>query len=355
MHFSRLSAYSILLFAFLVLAALPPLVQAQLDCTDFLTFSYPGYTKLPQDAFDYDTSVRVLRVASGRLDSFAFPDAEKGYFFVPLTTYVKANASSRGFERVAQGTVLYQYTKGNSEFYYRVLNGTTIPWFCNLEKMAELTVAVQNLSGTFYASGGQKLNLSRVGVVAFDAGTDNGFLVAGFGTARRFYVGTEDNAASFPIGYVIYDAGNSTYFATEYKQARFHVPANTTAFCNNYASLCLDASGPHASACKGAGVQTFSCSSNQCVGTLTACKYGCDQAACLDATPTQDATVAVTAEPTATVVAPSATATPTPVAAPSAAPKSNGGVSTALGVIVLLALVAGAYLLFFQKRRPKGL
>ncbi len=352
MRSNHLILYSALLLAVLV-AVMPPLVQAELDCTDFLTFSYPGHTKLPADAFDYNTSIRVLRVSSGRLDSFAFADAEKGYFFVALSPYEKTKGS-RSERNVSVGQVLYQYTPGSTEYYYRVMNGSSLSWYCNLEKMADLTVTVETLSGSFYSAGGENLNLTSAQVLSFDAGVDDGFLVPGFGTVRRFYVGLSDDVSGLPVGYVIFDAGNATYFATGYKQARFHVPASKTPFCTNFASFCLDAAGTHASVCKGSGFLTYSCGNNQCIGNLTACKYGCEQSACLEATPTPSSSVEATVAPSASAAAPSISATAIP-SIPSATPKSDSGVSTAVGVIVLLFLIAGAYLLFFRTRRPKGL
>lgn len=349
---NHVTVFSALLLAFLV-AVLPPLVQAELDCTDFLTFSYPGHTKLPADAFDYNTSIRVLRVSSGRLDSFAFTDAEKGYFFVALSPYAKTNGS-RSERDVAAGQVIYQYTPGSTEYYYRVMNGSALSWFCNLEKMADLTVSALTLNGSFYSATGENLNLSSAQAISFDAGIQDGFLIPGFGTVRRFYVGLSDGVSGLPVGYVIHDAGNGTYFATGYKQARFHVPAAKTSFCTEFASFCLDASGTHAPVCKGAGSLTYSCGNNQCIGNLTACKYGCEQAVCLEATPTPTASVEATVAPSASAAAPSVSATAAP-SIPSATPKSDSGVSTAVGIIVLVFLVAGAYLMFFQKRRPKGL
>ncbi|MBI2445627.1 hypothetical protein HYV43_04530 [Candidatus Micrarchaeota archaeon] len=337
------SVYFAFLLALLV-AAIPPFVQAELDCTDFLTFSYPGHTKLPADAFDYNTSIRALRVSSGRLDSFVFPNSEKGYFFVALSPYAPRN--------VTAGHLLYQYTPGGSEYYYRVFNGTSFAWFCNLEKMADLTVTSQSLAGSFYSATGQGLNASNVSVIAFDAGIDDGFLVAGFGTARRIFVGVQDDVEGVPLGYVIYDAGNGSYFASGYKQVRFHVPASATPFCTDFDSFCLDASGTHAPACRGNGVVRYSCGGTACVANLTACKSGCLESACLEATPTPSPT-APSVSASAVPAVPSATVAP---AIPTVAPASgSGGVSVIAGVLVVLVLVAGGYYFAVHKRRRKGL
>ncbi len=351
----RLLVFTVL-FAGVLLAGFPALVQAELDCTDFLTFTDPGNTKLPADAFDYNTSIRVLRVSSGRVDGFLLNESSKGYFFVALAPYVPRN--------VTEGNVLYQYTPGVSEYYYRVLKDTTIPWSCGPDKMADLTVTHQVLSGKFYSASGELLFISRVPVVALDAGIEDGFLVPGFGTARKIYIAAPDNVTEISTGYLVYDAGNGTYVATSYKQARFHVPTTKTPFCNDWGFLCLDAAGTHVPACRGAGFHSYFCSGNVCVTNLTACPFGCEKAACLESkataspTPTASGTVSTTpiaatpsstvvASATSTVVAPSATAVP--------AASGSTGFETALFSIVVLALLAGAYYFFVAKRRPKGL
>jgi len=332
----------------LFLAVFPVSVQAELDCTDFLTFSYPGNAKLPADAFDYNTSIRVLRIASGRVDSFTFSEATQGYFLAALGAYAPRN--------VTAGDVLYQYTQGRSEFYYRVFNGTSVPWYCSLEKMADLTVGAQDLSGTFYTASGQKLDAAAVSVVTLDAGIDHGFLVPGFGTTRKVYVASQDNVPGIAVGYVVHDAGNGTYVATGYKQARFHVPANATPFCNDWGSVCLDASGTHAQACIGSGFHSYFCNANVCVTNMTACPFGCENAACVESKPSPTSTPSVSAIPSATVAVSS---TPLPAvsatASATATPARSGGFEPIAAVVILLALLAGGYHFLFAKRRPKGL
>lgn len=341
---NTLRANFLLLTAVLVWV-LPSLVHAELECTDFLTISYPGRTKLPLDAFDYNTSIDVLRVSSSRVDSFSFPDAEKGYFFVAVGTYAPRNVSA--------GQVVYQYTTGVADFYYKIFNGTSVPWFCNLEKMADLKVNAVELSGAFYSSSGQRLDLTKITTLELDSGVKDGFFVPGFGTSRRVYVAAQGNASGFAIGYLIYDAENQTFFATDFKQARYRVPANATGFCKDLPEFCLDASGKHGPTCKGAGVLTYTCGNNACVSNLTACKFGCEKAACLESKATPSSSPEGTANTSASVtvsqqvsIIPSAT---------SAAPPASKGLDATVVIIVLLVLLAAGYYFLVVQRRPRGL
>lgn len=333
------------LLAVFLLSALPTLVHAELDCTDFLTVSFPGNAKLPQDAFDYNTSIRVLRVSSGRVDSFDFGDSNKGYFFVAAAPYAPLN--------VSVGDVLYQYTKGVAEFYYHIYNRSAFSWYCGTEKMAELRVTARELSGTFYSSSGNRLEATQVSTVRIDSGIADAFLIPGFGTRREVYLATEENVTGLSVGYLVHDAGNGTFVATDYKQARFHVPAKTTSFCNDWGTVCLDAYGTHERACKGQGYHSYFCQNDVCVTNMTACPYGCENAVCLQPTPTPSPTPVATA-PSAPSIA--ATTMITATAAPTVVPASDsGGLGMVGGLIVLLALAAGAYYVFIVNRRPKGL
>ncbi|MBI5225825.1 hypothetical protein HY994_01130 [Candidatus Micrarchaeota archaeon] len=329
-------------------AGLPAWVGASADCTDFLTFNYNGFTKLPADAFDYNTSIASLRVISGRLDGFHFPgEVTVGYLYAAIAPYGPRNVNA--------GSVLYQYTPGISQFYYQVLNGSRIPWYCGVDKMADLTVSSTTLEGRFFDATGADLNFTRISALSMETEVADGFWIPNFGTVSRVFVAADVNGSVVENGYIILDGGNGTYLATGFKQARFQVPATKKSFCSNLGTFCLDSTGVHTPSCEGRGRVSYVCGTDACQSNFTACSNGCEMNACLVSAPTSVPTVvaSVPTGPSATASA-SVTVAPSPQITP--APKGGidfGGLLIPL-LIILVAASAGFYL-FGMKRRHKGL
>ncbi len=332
-----------LLMAVLFAAALALPVSALQECTDFLSFQFQGAVKMPQDPFDYNTSILSMRVVSARPDGFRPGGISHDYVYVTLADYLNKSTA---------GQVYYQTTEGKvaGDYYFSPLNRTGVPWYCGDEKIEDLSLGVQRLSGTFYGTDGKKLLPDNVLAVKVKTGFADAFSYQDFGVTDTLYVVAEQNRTGLSAAYLLYDAGNGQYFQSSYKNVRFRIPANASGFCRGFEAQCLDAIGVHALACRGNDLESFYCQDNACQSNVTACEFGCQAQACLaesaaTATPTASASVAPT---------PTATAGAGPTAAPTASPKGDGGLLL-LGLLLVLALaIGGGYYLFGMKRR-KGL
>lgn len=315
-----------------------------LECTDFLSFNFQGAAKVPKDAFDYNSSVLSLRVSSGREQSFHFPNASQKYFYVSLQDYPPRGSVS--------GDVYFQSTVGNDprNYFFAVYNSSTVPWFCGEEKLTDLSVSTQTLSGRFYGVDGLLLSLSSLDVVALETPVEGGFLVTDYATAQKIFVVADAGQNVLPKGYLLYDAGNGQFFASAFKSLRFRVPPQPATFCRDYSGYCLDAKGAHANACLNQKtLQQFFCNQGACISNTTACTGSCLDALCMAPTPTPSVLPSVTVSPTPQSTA-SAVVSSTPI------PSTQGGDLGLLGVLVVVLGVVGiAYYFFFMKKTPRGL
>ncbi|MDP2717844.1 MAG: PT domain-containing protein [Candidatus Micrarchaeota archaeon] len=330
--------------AVIALAFLSAPAAALDECTDFLTFQFQGAVKLPQDGFDYNTSILSMRVVSARPDGFRPGNVPHDFVYVTLADYLNKSTA---------GQVYYQTTQGKvpGNFYFSPLNASGVPWYCGDEKIEDLTLGVERLSGTFYGTDGKILESNNVLVVKIHTQFPDAFSLQDFGTTDTLYVIAEQNKTGLNPAYLLYDSGNGNYLESSFKNVRFRIPANQTAFCRGYSSFCLDERGIHVPACSDGDAESFYCKDNACQSNVTACAFGCDAAACLleseaTATPAASASVAPT-------VAPTSAPTTAPTAEPSVQPKGDGGFLV-LGIVVLAALIGGGYYLFGMKRK-KGL
>lgn len=323
-----------------------------LACTDFLSFNFQGNAKVPLDAFDYNSSVLSLRVSSGREQSFHFPNVSHKYFYVSLEDYAFRGSKS--------GDVYFQNTAGNDprNYYFSVLNASSVPWYCGNQKMADLSVSTETLSGRFYTSEGVLLALSKLKAVGLETSFEDGFLVTDYATAKKIYVVADPSQDELAKGYLLYDAGNRQFFASAFRTLRFRVPAEPATFCRDFSGYCLDAAGAHANSC--ANVRTleqFFCNLGACISNVTACSGSCQDAACVAATPTPVTTASPAAssgepfEPTLvapTVSVSASLSTPSPSA-------STGDTGFVVPVLVVLAVAGLGYYFLFMVRRPRGL
>ncbi|MBI4361063.1 hypothetical protein HY572_04815 [Candidatus Micrarchaeota archaeon] len=324
-------------------------VQSEaLECTDFLTFNFQGAAKVPENAFDYNSSVLALRVSSGREQAFNFSNVSHKYFYVSLEDYAFRSSKS--------GDVYYQNTAGNDprNYYFSVWNASRVPWFCGEEKLADLTVSTETLSGRFYSADGALLPIADVLVVGLETPFDGAFLVTDYASTGKIYVVADAGQDVLQKGYLLYDAGNNQFFASAFKSLRFRVPSDPATFCRNYAGYCLDASGAHADACLNArNLEQFFCNKGACISNVTACTGACEVGLCVAATPTPSVLPSVTVaptfvptfEPTASVVA--------PTAAPAASAQTDSGLL--VPIVVVLAIGGIAYYFLFMKKAPRGL